>query len=158
MPHLRLSSPRSSAPSLLLGSLTLALACTSPTKEDPKAQAKAEEPAKEPSEAASAPVSQEEAKAVFEAWLAAQVELDFDAYAGVYGEDFTGIKRNGHVTKELAREEWLAKRTKQFERGFTITATGLELSEAPPHGDGAILARFTQRWATPTGPLRRMMR
>lgn len=134
--------------------LVVAISCTSSTRDAPANDEKAAAETKtEEKPAGVEPVTEAEAKAVVEAWLAAQTERNFDAYAGVYADDFEGIKRNGHNTTHLEREAWLESRRKSFERGFSITATGLKLASSK--GDeqraeqGAMVAHFTQRWSTP---------
>lgn len=129
--------------------------CTSSKDEPASASTKADADGGADDPSGPAPVSEDEARAVFDAWLKAQTEHDFDAYSALYAEDFEGIKRNGHTTTHLEREAWLESREKGFDRKFKITATDLKfsLSEGGEHerGEaGAMLVRFTQRWSTPS--------
>ena len=143
----------------IVASSLVVASCTSPVHEAPAKQdepvAKAEASIRTDEATADAEhLTEAEAKAVFDAWLTAQTEGDFDAYAAVYADDFKGIKRNGHELTRLERKAWLESRRKSFERGFSVTATGLEIE--PSKGQGtrveaeAMIARFTQRWSTPS--------
>ncbi|EDM79996.1 hypothetical protein PPSIR1_20254 [Plesiocystis pacifica SIR-1] len=96
------------------------------------------------------PVTKEEARAVFDAWHESQLNEDFEAYSKVFAADFEGIKRTGRVEKTLAREAWLAAREKSFEKGYSITATGVSIKAGQGEHEGQMIVRFTQRWATRT--------
>ncbi|WP_428265644.1 nuclear transport factor 2 family protein [Haliangium sp.] len=77
-------------------------------------------------------------------WLIAQNNGDFEAYRGLYAEDFTGVLRTGEHTKELDHDTWLASRERMFKKPMTVAAESLEVTR-----DGnRLTAHFTQRWTS----------
>lgn len=125
--------------------ISCALLCASCTKATPEPESRP--PAQPATVAATQPapeVAEREARAVIEAWIAAQNAGDFSAYQAVYAATFTGIRRSGQRTVPLDRAAWMKDRRRMFERSMTVQIDDLEISPSP---DGASL-RFGQTWSS----------
>src|SRR5258706_9278390 len=86
-----------------------------------------------------APVAEAEARRVLDAWLAAQTQRDFDAYAALYARPFHGVRRSGRRTVALDRDGWLNDRRRMFAKPFQVAADGVQFAAGPP-----ARLRFTQ--------------
>ncbi|MBS2016500.1 MAG: nuclear transport factor 2 family protein [Deltaproteobacteria bacterium] len=88
-------------------------------------------------------VSAEQARAVVDAWLAAQNAGDFRAYEQLYAPRFEGVRRSGTQTVRLDRARWMRERERMFKRKTTVAARDIVVTTS---GDGADV-RFVQTWA-----------
>jgi len=84
------------------------------------------------------------AKALITAWVAAQNDASFDAYAANYAPRFTGIKRSGTRERTFGRAGWLADRTKMFKQAMQVSLDDIHVVAV---GDTAIVT-FVQSWAS----------
>lgn len=80
------------------------------------------------------------------AWVAAQNQGNFDAYAAFYAPRFTGIKRSGPRERKFAQAGWLADRKNMFKNAMQVTADALAVSVS---SDTAVVT-FVQTWASGT--------
>jgi ketosteroid isomerase-like protein len=96
------------------------------------------------STSAALPLTEAAVRSLLDAWLDAQNRGDFNAYAKLYAERFTGIKRSGQRTRNFGRSDWMSDRASMFERPMRVTASGVSLTVAPR------LARvsFEQTWSS----------
>lgn len=140
------------APGLALA-LGLALAgCPGDAPEAPAAAPEAPaaapsaEPTATPNATPVAPISQAEAEALVQGWLAAQNGADFAAYQDLYAERFTGIKRAGPRTTKFARDGWLADRKRFFRPDVQVAIEGLQVAA----GRSAATVHFVQTWSSAT--------
>jgi ketosteroid isomerase-like protein len=85
-------------------------------------------------------------RAFVERWVQAQNDADFDAYAALYAEDFSGIKRVADKETRFDREGWLADRRRMFERDQRVVASNLEVLR----GRDAVGVSFDQAWSSST--------
>lgn len=138
---------------LVIAPLCLALACGSKDKEQPENQpatggstatgtgdggAAGADPAAPRLE----PIAEAEVQAVVDAWLKAQNEGDFDAYAALYADRFTGVKRVGARTFRFDREGWLKDRGRMFESSMKVSLADTVI-RSTPH---LATATFEQTW------------
>jgi hypothetical protein len=86
--------------------------------------------AKAPVDAASANNDEAEARALLDAWLAAQNEGTFDAYEKLYDATFEGIRRTGDKTVTLDRAKWMKDRKRMFAKALHVEATDLKVTRA----------------------------
>lgn len=105
-----------------------------PTRAAPPAEALTE---------ASAPADDAPARALFEAWLAAQNAGDFAAYQALYAPRFEGVRRSGTQTARLDRKRWMKERAAMFRQKPAVGAKGLAVRATR---DGATID-FVQTWA-----------
>jgi hypothetical protein len=96
------------------------------------------------SHAARAASPEEDARATFDAWLAAQNEGRFSDYAALYGKGFTGVKRSRTRTTSFDRAGWLADRERMFGKKMKVEATHVRILAKPK----TALVVFTQRWSS----------
>ncbi len=89
-------------------------------------------------------LTEQAARAVFDRWLAAQNDGDFEAYAATYAPRFFGIKRAGPRTSRFDRDGWMKDRRRMFEKPMTVSADDLRVTPGP----GTARVRFTQTWAS----------
>jgi ketosteroid isomerase-like protein len=82
------------------------------------------------------------ARALVDAWLAAQNGDDFDAYAALYAIDFRGVRRSGKKAVELDHAGWLADRRRMFAKPMQVEVADLELAADA----GGVTVTFTQTW------------
>lgn len=85
-----------------------------------------------------------EARALLDAWLRAQNGGDFDAYAKLYAERFTGVKRVDARARRFDRAGWLADRKSMFERSFSVRAEDVHVSAT----SAAAAIDFEQAWSS----------
>ncbi len=84
-----------------------------------------------------------DARAVVAAWLAAQNDGDFKAYAASYDAKFVGIRRTSDGReKKMKLKAWKADRKKMFKRTQVVAADELKLEVTA----AGVTARFLQRW------------
>jgi hypothetical protein len=93
--------------------------------------------------AVDAGVSVESARAVVDAWLAAQNGGDFRAYEALYAARFEGVRRSGSQTAHLDRARWMKERRRMFEQKTTVAVRDVVVTTS---GSGADV-RFVQTWA-----------
>ncbi len=118
----------------------------------------APEPAAEPGGAAPAPeppaapglvdagAPDAAVKAFVQRWLDAQNGGDFDAYAALFAERFTGIKRAGERTRTFDRDRWLKDRRRMFKKQMKVDAADIRVLP----GKGAAVVTFEQTWESGT--------
>ena len=70
-----------------------------------------------------------EARALLDAWLAAQNQGRFDAYEKLYDASFEGIRRTGDKTVTLDRAKWMKDRKRMFGKKLHVEATDLNGSQ-----------------------------
>jgi len=116
---------------------------TSPKREARHREAPGGPPAEK---GASGRVDLAAARDLLDTWLEAQNEGDFDAYAELYAERFTGVKRSGPRLRQFDQEGWLGDRRKMFSRPMKVTATGVEIDVTA----ASAIVRFEQTWESPT--------
>ncbi|HKE20698.1 MAG TPA: nuclear transport factor 2 family protein [Kofleriaceae bacterium] len=87
-------------------------------------------------------IAAERARAVLDAWLAAQNGGDFAAYEKLYASRFEGVKRVGKRVKRFARAGWMEDRKRMFGKPMDVEAREPAISTAAASAD----VRFTQRW------------
>lgn len=129
---------------LVFSCVALAAACDRPTGPAPAASAGA--PALAPTKAAEAPpapVEEGPARAVFDAWLAAQNAGDFATYEALYAPRFEGVRRSGSQTARLDRTRWMKERASMFKQKPVVGAKDLSVRATR---DGATID-FVQTWA-----------
>jgi hypothetical protein len=135
--------------------LVLVFACQGPgaVPGSPPARAAAPVPAPLPDESASRPssVSEAEARALVDAWLAAQNAHDFGAYSALYAARFDGIKRVGERVSRHDRAGWMKDRERMFQPPRSGAAMHVELEGLSFEiFAGAARARFTQSFSKGT--------
>ncbi len=86
------------------------------------------------------------AKALVTAWVAAQNQGNFDAYATFYAPRFTGIKRSGPRERKFAQAGWLADRRGMFKNAMQVTADEVTVAIS----SDTALVTFVQTWASGT--------
>ena len=138
------------APDAAVASAPDAAAATTPAAEDAATPETTEAAAPE---VAVAPVVNEKvaaleakAKELVTAWVAAQNQGNFDAYAAFYAPRFTGIKRSGPRERKFAQAGWLADRRNMFKSAMQVTADEVAVSVS---SDTAVVT-FVQTWASGT--------
>jgi hypothetical protein len=87
-------------------------------------------------------ITAERARAVLDAWLAAQNRGDFDAYEKLYAFRFEGVKRAGKRVVRFARLGWMEDRRRMFGKPMEVEAREPDVSTAASSAE----VRFTQRW------------
>lgn len=93
--------------------------------------------------AAELPIAASEVTALLDQWLAAQNSGDFNAYERLYAERMTGVRRTGHIVKQLSRAAWMADRRKMFAKQMQVSATDVQIFPGLTAG-----ALWTQHFAT----------
>jgi ketosteroid isomerase-like protein len=93
---------------------------------------------------AATPAGKPAAQATLEAWLAAQNQGKFDAYAALYADKFTGVKRSGPRVRRMDRAAWLRDRQRMFRKPMTVEMSKLAITLA----GGVAQVTFVQRWAS----------
>lgn len=85
-----------------------------------------------------------DAKALLDAWSAAQNAGNFDAYQSLYAPGFTGVRRSGSRTASFDRAGWMQDRERMFRKKMTVSAENVRIIA------DAASARviFVQRWAS----------
>lgn len=91
---------------------------------------------------ADTPSDAQQARAMLDRWLAAQNQRDFAGYEALYAASFTGVKRVGKVTRDLAREAWLADRKSMFRAVMEVTVEDVQITTS----GGTAIVELTQRW------------
>jgi hypothetical protein len=89
-------------------------------------------------------ISAEEAAALVDAWLAAQVGGDIAAYEQLYASRFYGVKRAGGRTYTYNRPGWMADRRRMFRKKQVVSADDRVVTAA---GQQAIVT-FRQSWSS----------
>jgi hypothetical protein len=110
-------------------------------------------PAPLPSASAARPsgVSDAEARALVDAWLAAQNTHDFSAYGALYAARFEGVKRVGERVSRHDRTGWMKDRERMFQPPRSGAAMHVELEGLSVETfAGAARARFTQSYSKGT--------
>ncbi len=92
---------------------------------------------------AGAGISEADARALLDRWLAAQNGGDFAAYERLYATRFEGVKRVGNRAYRFDRDAWLADRRRMFQSPMRVEFTGVEISAAGRYA----IARFEQHWS-----------
>jgi hypothetical protein len=92
--------------------------------------------------AAPSAIPAERARAVLEAWLAAQNRGDFAAYEAMYAAKFEGVKRVGERVTRFARAGWMADRKRMFGKPMVVEAREPAVETTATTAE----VRFTQRW------------
>jgi len=120
---------------------------------EPSAEAEGEAQAETAPELDAAPIEapedgldKERARALLEAWLAAQNAGDYEAYTALYSERFEGVKRSGERTYRYGRERWLDDRRRMFRRPMQVSAEDVRISSA---SEAAVIF-FEQHWSAAT--------
>lgn len=88
--------------------------------------------------------TEDEARALLDAWVEAQNKGDFSAYEALYAPRFQGVRRSGSSTAKLDRARWMKERERMFKRKTSVQARDVVIT--PTH-DGATL-RFVQSWSS----------
>jgi ketosteroid isomerase-like protein len=89
-------------------------------------------------------ISDEDARALLDEWLAAQNQGDYPRYAALYAARFTGVRRTGDKTRAFDHAGWLADRKRMFEKPMQVTAEELQIARMGP----SAVVRFEQQWST----------
>jgi len=82
-------------------------------------------------------------RATVDAWLAAQNQGRFDAYAALYDGGFQGVKRVGNTQKTMRRAAWLADRKAMFRQKMVVTARDVAVTVATDTAE----VTLAQGWA-----------
>lgn len=77
-----------------------------------------------------AEISEMKLKEFLAKWLEAQNTGSYSAYANMYSNTFTGIKRSGPRTKTLNVLEWLKDREQMFKEDFVVKAINPEFNSS----------------------------
>jgi len=85
-----------------------------------------------------------EAKALFEKWLKAQNNSDFETYKSLYAKRFEGLKRSGLRTYSFDRDGWIKDRRHMFKRKMAVEADDVSIVTTK----SSALVHFTQTWAS----------
>lgn len=138
---------------LLPAALALALTAGGCRKVPEGARAEARGSATETAADAGAPaISEADARALVEAWLAAQNQGNFGAYEALYARKFSGVKRSGDRIVRMNRAEWLADRKRMFARPMLVEAAELRVVASR----SGVTVGFEQTWSSgaykDTGP------
>ena len=80
-----------------------------------------------PSPTAAPAASTDRARAVLDAWLAAQNEHDFARYSTLYADRFSGIKRVGKHTAWFNRKTWLDDRKSMFKPSVSVAVSDVTI-------------------------------
>ena len=96
--------------------------------------------------AATSAIPAERARAVLDAWLAAQNRGDFTAYDALYAAKFEGVKRVGDRVARFARAGWMADRKRMFGKPMVVEAREPAVETTATSAE----VRFTQRWQSGT--------
>jgi len=106
---------------------------------------------------AAAPMTRDEAvsraRALLGAWLVTQNKRQFDAYKGLYAQDFVGIRRTpSGEEKRLTLTAWESDRKRLFESPQKVAADDVKIKTWHDGGlaEGEIELEFTQRWQGPS--------
>jgi len=91
-------------------------------------------------------ISEQEIKALIEAWMKSQNTGDFLAYQSLYAQRFTGIRRSGPRTVQLDRAGWMKDRKRMFQKAIEVEASDMNLQASP----STAVARFEQTWSSAT--------
>jgi hypothetical protein len=89
-----------------------------------------------------ATIPAERARAVLDAWLAAQNGGDFAAYEKLYADKFEGVKRVGDRVSRFARAGWMADRKRMFGKPMAVEAREPVIATTATTAE----IRFVQRW------------
>lgn len=84
----------------------------------------------------------ERARAVLDAWLAAQNRGDFAAYEVLFAPRLEGVKRVGERVARFARAGWMADRKRMFGKPMVVEARDPAVETTATTAE----VRFTQRW------------
>src|SRR5689334_14206203 len=87
-------------------------------------------PATERDARAPEPVTDAAARAVLDAWLAAQNAGTFPAYEALYAPRFEGVRRSGTQVARLDRKRWMREREAMFKQKTTVTAKDVVIRTA----------------------------
>lgn len=104
--------------------------------------------------APAAAVDEAGARALVEAWLAAQNGGDFAAYEALYADKLEGIKRVGARTWRFDRAGWLADRKRMFKNPMTVTARDLVIRGGGVAATVELIQAFKQGKFADEGPKR----
>ncbi len=80
------------------------------------------------------------------AWLQAQNNGDFDAYASLYAGKFYGVRRTGAVTRKFDHDGWLKDRKRMFRNPMSVQTDGVSVRLSA----GSDVVNFSQTWASGT--------
>lgn len=120
---------------------------TSPTPAPTETPEQTPEPTEPTAQnAPSGPMNEAAARALLDAWLAAQNEGDLEAYSVLFASRFEGVKRAEERVYRFTREGWLENRARMFQRPMNVTLSDVT---ADVTSTTAVL-RFTQRWSSAT--------
>jgi len=89
------------------------------------------------------PVTESDARAVVERWLAAQNQGDFAAYEKLFATRFTGIRRSGPRTARFDRAGWMRDRGRMFGKPMAVGIRDVRIRA----GGALALVSFTQTFA-----------
>ncbi len=92
------------------------------------------------------PIKQEQLQALFDSWLTAQNNSNFETYSKLYAERFMGVKRSGPRTRTFKREGWLRDRKRMFAKAMVVKAARVEMAAT---AESAVI-NFEQVWASGT--------
>jgi hypothetical protein len=105
----------------------------------------------EPDARGRAAITEADARALLDAWLAAQNGGDFAGYKQLYAARFDGIKRSGPRIRRFDRDGWLADRARMFERPAAGTPMAVAVAEPQIQGGaGTARVRFVQTFSRGT--------
>ncbi|TNF33295.1 MAG: nuclear transport factor 2 family protein [Deltaproteobacteria bacterium] len=86
--------------------------------------------------------SEDDARALLERWLAAQNGGDQAAYAALYADGFSGVRRSGEKVRRFDRKGWLKDRKGMFAKPMTVAAHDVVYAT----GGGSGFLVFLQSW------------
>ncbi len=91
-----------------------------------------------------ATVTLSEVDGLVQSWLNAQNTGDFAAYAKLYADKMTGMRRVGQVARSFGRAGWMADRKRMFAKAMVVRASDVAVSIQA----GVAQVRFTQHFAS----------
>jgi ketosteroid isomerase-like protein len=90
------------------------------------------------------PMGESAARSTLDAWLAAQNQRQFEAYAALYADKFTGVKRSGSRTRRMDHDAWLKDRRGMFKKSMNVEISKVAITLA----GGSANVSFVQRWSS----------
>lgn len=79
---------------------------------------------------------------LFNKWLDAQNEGDFEKYSSVYADIFSGIKMSSSRKRHFKKDGWLEDRKRMFKNPMKVDAQELSIIQS----EGSAIIRFLQIW------------
>jgi ketosteroid isomerase-like protein len=110
-------------------------------------------PAAEP-EPPAATIPEATVKELVSAWLAAQNQGDFEAYAALYAAKFLGVKRAGQRETRFDRAGWLKDRERMFAKPMTVEAREPRIRTTSASADVELTQHWTSGKFEDSGPKR----